>query len=102
MVSGYAISFELYWGNLIYGMVWFWQWLIWILGGAFGKQCITEFNGLKLMAWLMYWWLLVVVYFEIECRGRWKRCELNARHSILLPSGHHPSMVIVAFGFDGG
>jgi hypothetical protein len=28
---------ELYWVHLIYGMVWFWQWLIWILGGAFGK-----------------------------------------------------------------
>jgi hypothetical protein len=32
MVSGYVIAFELYWAHLIYGMVWFWQWLIWNFG----------------------------------------------------------------------
>jgi hypothetical protein len=35
-------------------------------GGAFGKQCGCKFQLLELMAWLMYWWLLVVVYLEIE------------------------------------
>ena len=72
MVSGYAITFELYWAHLIYGMVWFWQWLIWILGGAFGKQYGHNFQWLELMAWLMYWWLSIFVNFKIECRGRWK------------------------------
>jgi hypothetical protein len=42
---------------------------------------------------------LAFVYFEIECGGRWKQRAVNARHSILLPSGRHPNMVIVSFGF---
>jgi hypothetical protein len=44
------LEIELYWAHLIYVIVWFWKWLISILGGAFGKQYGRKFQWLELMA----------------------------------------------------
>jgi hypothetical protein len=57
---------------------------------------------MELMAWLMVWFLAGVMYYEIECEEDGSDVSVNERHSILIPSGHHPSMVIVSFGFAGG
>jgi hypothetical protein len=75
-------------------MVWFWKWLIWI-GVAQLEINMCNFQCMELMAW--FW--LVVVYYEIEWGGRWKRHAVNAHHSIFIPLGHHPIMVNVSFGF---
>jgi hypothetical protein len=68
-------------------------------GSAIGKQYVQVsmhgINGIGLMVW--FW--LVVVYYEIEWSGGWKQRAVNARHSILLPLVHHPSMVIVHLVF---
>jgi hypothetical protein len=96
MVSGYTIYIELYWVHLIYVMVWFWQWLIWI-GVAQLARNMCKLQCMELIVW--FW--LAIVYYEIEWGGRWKRRAVNAFHSILLTSDHHPIMVIVSFGCCG-
>jgi hypothetical protein len=93
-VSGYTNYIELYWAHLIYVIVWFWQWIIWIEVAQLERN-MCKFRCMELM--VLFW--LDVVYYEIEWSGGWKQCAVNARHSILLPLGHHPSMVIVHFGF---
>ena len=85
---------ELYWAHLIYVMVWFWKWLIWI-GVAQLESNMCKFQCMELMDG--FW--LAIVYYKIEWGERWKRRAVNACHSILLPLGCHPSMVIVHFGF---
>jgi hypothetical protein len=68
-------------------------------GGAIGKHYVqVSMHGINGMGLMVLFWL-VVMYYEIEWSGGWKRCAVNARHSILLPLGRHPSMVIVHFGF---
>ena len=51
-------------------------------------------HGINDMGLMVFFWL-AGVYYEIEWIGGWKRHAINACHSILLPLGRHPSMVIV-------
>jgi hypothetical protein len=64
-------------------------------GGTIGKKYVqVPMHGINGMG-LNVWFWSSVMYYKIEWSGGCKWGATNARHSIILPLGRHPSMVIV-------